>query len=80
MIGTLEFSAISIMNHDIAIYQAILKLTFKHVTVLLGQFTPAVLQIIFPLAYIDIAIFPDEGTLTGTQTILELSVILGALC
>ena len=37
-------------------------------------------QIIHPVAYIDIAILPDEGTLTGTQAILKLSVILGTLC
>lgn len=80
VIGTLESSTISIMNHDITINQTVLELTFKHVAVLLGQFAPAVLQIIPPVAYIDIAILPDEGTLTGTQAILKLSVILGTLC
>ncbi len=68
------------MNHDITIYQTVLELTFKHVAVLLGQFAPAVLQIIHPVTYIDIAILPDEGTLTGTQALLKLSVILGAPC
>ena len=71
-----ESIAIGIVDEDLSIHLALAELALKHILVFLNQFAGPVLDIIFPLARIQVTIVPPHGTLSILHSFLELAGVL----
>lgn len=78
-IDALEAVAVGVVNHHVAVYMSLSELALVDVAVLLGQLAPAVLQVVLPGTYVDVAVLPDESTLSRTLTVEKLSGVFRAV-